>query len=346
MKTKWIAAPCMLLLIALNLAPGLAQETIRPLSDQVGFSDPKFDELQAAGQNILGESLEFGANNHSYRLLTIWTALPGYPDDPASVTGGSALLYQTDNGQPLLLWSQDYLKLLGQAPYITNQRMDFFNVPPPGDWTATGKTDFAVLGSFAGTAWFSTFYYVYQIQPDNTVTSVLKGVIPAGHIVSAIEPQPDGSLLLAASDVRGEMAMGLPNCCGPQAVRYFEWRGDQIQDASSSHPEKYLASLGGAVYQLTTAQITDPAEYSARLLELLMIYQTLGKPDAGLTLVQTLVAQAKESGQLVGDTYVDTTFLPSMLQLYQAGQPFVAPDFAGPNPSAAPDFYAEIPMTS
>jgi hypothetical protein len=340
MKSKMIAVLCVLLLIMLGVMPTFAQDT--SLSAQVGFADPKLDELQAAGQNTLGESLDFQANNHSYRLLTVWTMLPG---DPASATGGSALLYQTDVGQPVLVWSQDYLNLLGQAPYITNQRMDFFIAPPPGDWTGTGKTDFAVLGSFAGTAWFSTFYYVYQLQPDNTVTSAFKGVIPAGHIVTAIEAQPDGSLLLAASDVRGEMTMGLPNCCGPQAVRYFEWRGDQITDASSAHPEKYLPSLGGAVYQITTAEITDPAEYSARLLELLMIYQTLGKPDAGLTLVQTLVAQAKESGQLAEDTYMDTTFLPTMLQLYQSGQPFVVPDYAGPNPPAAPDFYAEILMT-
>jgi hypothetical protein len=346
MKSKWIAALCVLLLTVVNIAPGLAQETVRPLSEQVGFSDPKLDELQAAGQNILGESLEFAGNGHTYRLLTVWAALPGYPDDPASVTGGSALVYLIDGGPPKLLWSQDYLKLLGQAPYITNKRTDFFNAPPPADWTGSGKTDFAVLGSFAGTAWFSTFYYIYQIQPDNTVISALKGVIPAGHIVSAVEFQPDGSLLLAASDVRGEMAMGLPNCCGPQAARYFEWRGDQIQDASGSHPEKYLSSLGGAVYQLTTNPISDPTEYSARLLELLMIYQTLGKPDAGLTLVQTLVSQAKESGQLAEATYVDTTFLPTMLQLYQTGQPFVAPDFAGPSLPTAQDFYAEIPMTS
>src|SRR5690242_2435835 len=101
MKSKWIAALCVLLLTILNIAPGLAQETIRPLSEQVGFVDPKLDELQVAGQNILGESLEFQANNHSYRLLTVWTALPGYPDDPTSVTGGSALLYQTDAGQPV-----------------------------------------------------------------------------------------------------------------------------------------------------------------------------------------------------------------------------------------------------
>jgi hypothetical protein len=344
MKSKWIAALCVLLFTVTSVAPGLAQETIRPLSEQVGFSDPKLDELQASGQNILGESQDFQAYGHAYRLLTVWSVLPGYPDDLASVIGGSALLYKIDGGQPLLLWSQDYLKLLGQAPYLTNQRMDFFNAPPPADWTGTGKTDFAVLGSFAGTAWFSTFYYVYQIQPDNTVVSVLKGVIPAGHIVSALEIQLDGSLLMAASDVRGEMTMGLPNCCGPQAVRYFEWRGDQIQDVSSSHPEKYLPSLGGAVYQLTTAQIADPAEYSARLLELLMIYQTLGKPDAGLTLVQLLVAQAKESGQLAEATYVDTTFLPAMLQMYQSGQSFVVPDYAGPNPPAVPDFYAEIAM--
>jgi len=328
-------------LLVLGALPTLAQDTARPLAEQVGFSDPKLDELQAAGQNTLGESLDFSAYGRNYRLLSVWSALL---TDPTFIVGGSALLYQVDGGAPVLVWSQDYLKLLGQAPYITNTRMEFFNAPPPGDWTGTGKADFAVLGSFAGTAWFSTFYYIYQLQPDNTVTSVLRGVIPPGHIVANLELQTDGSFLLAASDVRGEMAMGLPNCCGPQAVRYFEWRGDQLQDVSAQRPEKYIPALGGAVYQLTTTPITDPAAYSARLLELLMIYQALGAPEAGLKLVQSLVAQAQEEGQLGVDTYVDTTFLPAMLSLFQAGQPFMPPDYVAPNPPAVIDFYAEVPM--
>lgn len=344
MKSKLILILFSLTLV-MGTLPTLAQDASLPLSQQVGFSDPKLDELQAAGQTVLGETQDFSAYGRSYRLLTVWSVLPGFPDDFSSVVGGSALLYQTDGGQPVLVWSQDYLKLLGQAPYITNTRMDFFNAPPPGDWTASGKTDFAVLGSFAGTAWFSTFYYIYQLQPDNTVTSLLRGTIPPGHIVANLEIQADGSFLLAASDMRGEMAMGLPNCCGPQAVRYFEWRADLIQDASSAHPEKYLPALGGSIYQLTTVPITDPTEYSARLLELLMIYQSLGTPAAGLTLVQSLVAQAQEEGQLGVDTYVDTTFLPAMIQLFQAGQPFTVPEYAGPNPPAVIDFYAEIPMT-
>jgi hypothetical protein len=332
-------------LLLILATPTFAQDAFPPLAQQVGFSDPKLDELQAIGQNVLGESVEFAAYGHTYRLLTVWSVLPGYPDEFSSVVGGSALLYQVDAGQPLLIWSQDYLNLLGQAPYITNQRLDFFSAPPPGDWMGTGKTNFAVLGNFVGTAWFSTFYYFYQLQPDNTVTSLLRGVILPGHIVANLEYQPDGSLLLVVSDIRGEMAMGLPNCCGPQAVRYFEWRGDMIQDASASHPEKYLPALGGAVFQLTTTPITDPAEYAARLLELLMIYQSLGNSEAGLKLVGALVAQAKEDGALAEGTYVDTTFLPAMIQLFASGQPFVVPDFASPSPPPLIDFYAEIPMT-
>src|SRR6187455_1497744 len=98
-KSKWIAGLFVLLFAVLTMTSGLAQDTVPPLSEQVGFSDPKLDELQAAGQNVLGESQEFQANNHTYRLLTVWSALPG---DPSSVTGGSALLYQMDGNQPML----------------------------------------------------------------------------------------------------------------------------------------------------------------------------------------------------------------------------------------------------
>ena len=80
MKSKFIRALFSLWLI-MGIVPTLAQDSSRPLSEQVGFSDPKLDELQAAGQTVLGESQDFSAYGRTYRLLTVWSVLPGYPDD-------------------------------------------------------------------------------------------------------------------------------------------------------------------------------------------------------------------------------------------------------------------------
>lgn len=342
----------------LVLLVGLVPHTIaqnnpppKPLSEQVGFSDPALDALQALGENTLGESEDFQAYGHNYRLLAIWELLSdASPNDVTSIIGGAALLFQMDTAKPTLLWSQDYLKLIGQAPFLTNQHYPVFNAPAPGDWDKDGKTEFAILGSFSGTAWFSTFYYVYQIQPDGvTVTSRFKGNIPPGYIVVAIEPQFDNSIVLTVADIRGEMAMGLPNCCGPQISRYFDWRGDTLVDSSPNHTDRYFERIGSTLYRLTTEQFDNPADYAARLLELLMMYDAMGQRDAGWLLVQGLVAQAKQTGRLAEGTYVDTVFIPTMTQLYQQKQPFVAPDLLNTGvatPLPITSFYDEIPPNS
>jgi hypothetical protein len=317
-----------------------------PLAQQVGFSDATLSQLEAAGQNVLGDDVQFQTYGHSYRLFTVLQPVPGVPSDvPASIAGGSALLYQTDTATPTLVWSQDYLKLLGQAPYLTHQKMDFFKAPPPSDWNSDGQIEFAVLGNFAGTAWFSTFYYVYQLHDDNSVASVLKGGIPPGFIVYQIEPQTDGAVLFTAADIRGEMAMGLPNCCGPTSTHYFEWRGGQISDISAQQADRYVDKIGTDVFGAITDDFGDnPAQLAGELMNILSDYDAIGHRDAGWQLVQQIVAQAKSSGRLADGTYVDTTFMPAEQQLYQSGQPFVPPDYVGPNASAPQDFYAEIPM--
>jgi hypothetical protein len=126
----------------------------------------------------LAESLEFEAYAHRYRLLAVWEVFPDAPpDDPTRAIGGSALLYQMDGGAPQLRWSEDYLSLLGQAPYLAKEPSGYFPAPPPGDWNGDGKVEFGVRGTFMGTAWFTTILYVYQIEPDGTVVSKLEGVI-------------------------------------------------------------------------------------------------------------------------------------------------------------------------
>lgn len=312
-----------------------------PLAEQVGFIDPALTELETKGQNVLGESVDFSAYGHAYRLLAVWSVLPGYPTELSSVSGGSALLFQMDTPAPTLLWKQDYTALMGQAPYLTDQRSIGFSAPAPADWTGDGRIEFAVLGSHSGTAWSSTFYYFYNLEADGRVVSALQGIIQPGFIVGTMEAQFDGSLLLTVADIRGEMAMGLPNCCGPFTNRFYEWRGGTIAEASALHPEKYVPSIGSIVYYLTTETAEDPADYAARLLEVMMMYEALGQKDAGWKLVNSIITTAKSDGRLVEGSYVDTTFLPAMTQLYQAGQPFVPPDYVG---QAAPDFYAEIPI--
>ncbi len=308
-----------------------------PLAEQVGFSDSTLSQLEASGQSILGDSVQFNAYGHAYRLLAVWEKMDGL-DFPIS---GTALLYQTDGGAPKLVWHVDYSQPWGQAPYISSAVGGTFNAPAPSDWNADGKTEFGVIGSFAGTAWYSTMLYVYQLQPDGSVVDLLANQIPAGYIAVAAESDLNGGVLLTVADVSGEMAMGLANCCGPHASRYFTWRDGQLVDVSAERPDKYMYALGYAVYTVTTQDIPDGAEFSARLLEILEMYQAIGQKDAGWALVQTLVAQAKESGRLQSGTYVDTTFLPTMKQLYDAGKPFIVPDYVGPDATAVPpDFYA------
>src|SRR5450432_926534 len=230
-----------------------------PLAAQVGFSDATLDKLQAENVNTLGESLEFQAYGHSYRLISLWEVQSGVPFP----IGGAVLLYQTDAPKPTLRWSQDYTKLSGQAPYLSNAKLDFATFPAPGDWNKNGKTEFAVMGESSGTSWASTVLYIYELKADGSVVSRLKGVIPAGFIASSAQADSDGTLVITVDDIRGEMAMGLPNCCGPHAVRYYDWLDDKITDASAQHSDKYFASLGDALYQLTTQKIDDGAQYSA-----------------------------------------------------------------------------------
>jgi hypothetical protein len=341
--------------LAFALAPlhhAAAQDSTLTISQQVGFDDPVFAELEAKNQRTLGESVEFNAYGHDYRLFTVWELLPDMTaDDPGGVLGGTALLFQMDTAAPTLLWSEDYAARIGQEPYVSGEHFGGgFNSPPPGDWNGDGVIEFGVLGSFSGTAWFNTILYIYELQADNTVTSALEGVIPPGMIVTHVEQGFDGQPLLSVSDIRGEMAMNLPNCCGPHTQRYFAWRDGQLTDVSNEHQEKYNDPLGGAVLYLTTQTVPAGADdldarvFAARLLELLMTYDALKQRDAGWALAQNLLAQAKQTGRLSEGTYVDTEFMPAMEQLYQSGQQFVPPDIIISSGSALGDFYGPGPV--
>lgn len=305
-----------------------------PLSEQIGFYDPIFAELEADRQNTLGDSTRFEAYSHQYRLLAIWAISPDYPE---MVDGGTALLYQMDGNQPQLIWSKDYSGFHGQTPSV-DSASPLFHAPSPGDWNNDGKAEFGVYGFFAGTAWYSNMLYVYQLKPDNEVVSIFKGKILPGHIVISAEKLNDGTtILLTLTDVRGEGAMKLSNCCGPLIHRYYEWRERDIVEASAKYLDNYVQPLGNTIYRLTTSNITDPVEYSARLLEVLMIYDALDQREAGWALAQQIVQQAKQTGRLPEGTYVDETFMPAMAQLYESGTLFVAPDKI----DHVTDFYAE-----
>src|SRR5258708_2803018 len=219
--------------------------------------------------------------------------------------------------------------------------MDFANFTAPGDWNKNGKTEFAVLGSFAGTSWASTVLYIYELKADGSVISRLKGVIPAGFIASAAQRDQNGTIVVTVNDIRGEMAMGLPNCCGPHAERYYDWRDDKISDASAQHSDKYFGSLGESLYQLTTQKFDDAAAYSARLLELLMVYDAVGQRDAGWALAQSLANAALAAKRVPANGYLEKVFLPTEKQLYDQHKPFEVPDLVtGPQPAQSDDLYA------
>src|SRR5258707_531494 len=219
-----------------------------PLAAQVGFSDPVLDKLQTEGVNTLGESLEFKAFNHKYRLISLWELQSSVPFP----IGGAGLVFLT------------------------------------------------------------------------------------------AEADLDDTIVLTVNDIRGEMAMGLPNCCGPHATRYYDWRNDKISDASAQHSDKYFGTLGDALYQLTTQKFDDAAQYSARLLELLMAYDAIGQRDAGWSLAQMLANSALAAKRVPANGYLEKVFLPTEKQLYDQHKPFEVPDLVtGPQPSQSDDLYSK-----
>lgn len=316
--------------------------TGQSLSAQIGFSDPTLDALEARGVNTLGDTLEFEALGKKYRLMAVWSV-----DAAQSLPlGGAALLYEV-SAAPMLVWQFDYAAYNGQAPYLydLNPFGQTRTIFPPGDWLGAGRIFFAVASVHSGTAWSKYIVHIYEITP-NGVQSALKGVIPNGFVVVGIESLGENSgVVLTVADLRGELTMGLPNCCGPRITRYYQWTRESgvPQDASPNYIFNYYTDIGYAVHHLTAEQPLEANDIAARLLELLAVYEALGKRDEGYQLVLALTAQLKRQGALAEGTYVDTIFWPAMQRLYEAGRPFVAPEYVDLDLNAFPDWYDEMP---
>lgn len=297
-----------------------------PLSAQIGFSDPEFDKLEAAGFTVLNQSLTFNAHQHQYRLMTVNQNIK------MAAPGGLALLYQID-GVPTLRWSQDYLKLHWQTPFILN---DFLSsLPTPNDWNHDGRLLFAVHGDHDGTIWDHSVYYIYELLPNGNVISRLAGNIHDGFIVIKIElNQPTNqSVLLTAWDVRNEMAMGTPNCCGPSVKRYYVLRADTVTDISPRLKYRYDEDLNRdlAYLKMTTVVSDNDAKiYAIAALQTLMIYDALQQREVGWQLLQNIVSDAKRNQRLPAGTYMDTTFMPTMKRLFEENKDFIAPEYADP----------------
>ncbi len=338
---------CLLLGLGLGTAaPGFAQANPTPpggqsLAAQVGFADPALSALESQGVNTLGEHYKFTAFGREYRLLAIWAMMTG-----ATIpVGGTALLYDISGPAPKLLWSFDYAKYDGQAPQLFSGIAGASDPTPiglpPGTWFGDERVYFAVASAHSGTSWDNYIIHLYELKADGTVVSALKGAIPRGFIVSRIDPVEGAAPLFVVSDIRGEMAMDLPNCCGPHQVLYYTWQNGALVDVSDKFYGYYFPTLGSILYELSTQKMDQPNETAARLLELLMIYDSIKQREAGWQLVQGLVAQFKASGRLQAGSYIDTVFLPAMQQLHDANKPFVAPDLANADPAKFRDFYDE-----
>jgi hypothetical protein len=342
MRTLFIRLLVPLALLVFFTLPAHAQ-TVLTLAEQVGFSDPALDALEAAGVNTLGESVAFTAYGSPYRLLAVWSVLPASTDiTPVNVTGGTALLYRMD-ATPTLVWQRDFAET-GHAPFLTSEYLSF-NAPPPGDWNGDGLTDFGVVANFAGTSWASYLLHIFTLAEDGTVTSPLTGTIPPGHIVTRAEQFNATSALMSVVDIRGEMLMNLPNCCGARVTRYFSWQGAAVEDISADLYYRYYEGIGNNLVYVTTTDfnpregLPTAEELSARLLELMMVYEAIGARETGWTLAQALVAQAKAEGRLPEGTYVDTVFLPAMQTYAERGQPFLMPEYVDSDLSAIPRWY-------
>ncbi len=352
MKPRILFAAIIIFVIFLTKAPynqpvvGQGDMTLPPtptqsLEEQAGFSSPVLNELQQKGMRWIDENIAFTAYGHDYRLLSFRPI--GVPTGDGNMLGlGAAMLFQLDKKAGNLLWRKD---VGGEWSILAEKHAETASWPPPGDWEKNGQIDFGVLNVFDSTCPFSILN-VYALSSDDNVTSRFRNLIPLDHVVTSIEIQDNGSLLLTTVDKRGKGASSL--CVVPNMIRYFELKGTTLTDVSTQHQEDYMGKLGEDIYITTTwkslPQLDDDTNaewYAARLMEMLLIYDELKERDAGYSLVQHLAAEAIRTGRIKPNTYLDQVFLPAMARLYQQNQPFVEPDYIGPNAPQRVNYYGE-----
>jgi hypothetical protein len=303
-------------------APTPSATPTRTLAQQVGFYDARLKQIAAKGISHIQDRVDFTAYGHKFRLLSfdaLWA--------DSLVMPGTVLLYQTDIGQPKLIWEQ-----------TTNVETPFLksSTPLPGDWFNDGTLYFGIWSYWWTTAWSVHNLTIYNLRPDNSVNPISMDFVPKGYAAGAIEEQADGTPLLVTDDYRDGWVMGLDKwsiymCCGPYLHRYFQRKDGKFIDVSADFSYKYFPEMGSALQYITTLKPIkgdDNADrlYALNLLRLLVIYEDIGERDAGWSLVQTLVSQSKQSGRLPDHTYVDDVFMPWAEQLYKDHKPFVAPD--------------------
>ncbi len=330
----------------------LNQMTLPPtptqsLEEQAGFTSPVLEQFQQKGMRLVNENISFSAYGHDYRLLgfvPIGFVPTGTPTGEGGFPSlGAVMLFQLNKSVGTLLWRND---VGSEWPVLSEKRSDIGNLwPAPGDWEKNGQLDFAVEYAHDTTCPFDPIY-MYVLGSDGTVTSRFKHLIPLDHVITSIEIQKDGSLLLTAQDERGKGVNYL--CVFPDMHRYLKLHGTTLTDVSADHQEDYDTQLGQDIFVTTTWKSYDfsmldddtiAQYYSSHLMEILLIYDALGKRDAGYHLVQELATDALQSGVIKPNTYLDQVFLPAMAQLYQQKLPFVDPAYVGPNPLPRVDYY-------
>lgn len=326
-------AALVLVMVGVCFSPAWAQDSTS-LDEAVGFSDAQLETLEAQGQNVLGESVEFTAYEHSYRLLAVWS-------QDGEAGEGSVLLYQTDLPTPQLIWTVNYASRQ-EKPHINNEH-SLFTAPAPGDWDSSGVVEFAVQTEMILAGDKTTpLIYVYGLTADGSVINRLGESLPTGEVVTRVRGISEGVYYLDVTDLRGWNTMGMPACCFPTLQYTFVWSSDRAVDISGQNAAYYYGRMGDLLLQLTTLNRypptdgVDPAQdYAARLLELLMIYDVIGQREAGLKVVHALVDLRKSEQFLPERSYIDDVFLPAMETFFASGKPFLPPEYAS-DPSLEP----------
>jgi hypothetical protein len=320
-------------------AKSAATATLVPhksLEQQLGFTSSVLSGLQQHGVTEVADKIEFIGYEHEYRLVHVITPLNAINTQQRI---GAVLLFQVEANEGKLLWRID-VDEFWDIPSIRSKAW-----PNPGDWEKSGNINFAIFTYTLNTCPLITSYLeMFILRPDGTVSSQFRNVIPAGHLVEAIERRQN-RLVLKMLDIRGfSSEMNYSSCRGPVVYKYFELSGTTLKPISDQYSKLYLSEINDIVTSLTQWKPlinpdTDSIIFSSRVMKLLLIYDAIGKREYGYKRAITLTQQALANKVIEHNTYLDTIFLPTMNQLHSQNLPFVPPEFVGPNPQDALDFY-------
>ena len=192
-----------------------------------------------------------------------------------------------------------YLVNRTQNKVLAVEANEYIWIKSFSDIDGNGINDLVFQDVTGGNCWGCSSMRILQVSPQR----VEEVKIPKGFVMSDIAKRADALVdgyVVYANDIRWEVSLNLPHCCGPWSHWYFYVNGDKVADMSPLYKQEYK--------ELVQLSDEDKNYNIGTIVSNLLLREAMDERDEGWQEFTKDWEQADVSEMADVDNYADKVF--------------------------------------